>query len=122
MNLTRITKENAMIFKLGDKEVLRINEEIIDQMCLVTITGELLSSTTNDFFDEMAALVSVGESIRIDFEKVTYMSSSYMQSLLRIQLMMDKRNKGQELCLFKIPDKIYKDFEETGTSELLMIE
>lgn len=122
MELIREIEGDTSHFYMNEKEVFWLKEEIVDQGVIATIGGELLSEITNEFLDEMLALVSVGMNIVIDFEKVSYMSTSFMKALLKIQLTMDKKDKGQMLVLRKIPKEIMNEFEATGTSELLMIE
>ena len=121
MGVQRAVNNGELRFYAEDKEVLRIKEDLNDTEVTISLCGNLISETTYDFLDELLALVSVGIDIIVDFSDVKYISASYIKALLKVQLKLDKKNKGT-LKLTGMPDAVFAEFEKTGASELLLIE
>lgn len=124
MSITRITKEDTIVLMDNAKQVLAITElqDEKEQDCIVVVLeGSLKSDTVHEFQDEMITLAIFGMNIKMDFAKVTYVSSACVQALLKIQQKMDNVGKGS-LTIIKLPSQIRAEFDSTGISELLMIE
>lgn len=119
--LDRKIEGNAIVFKNGSAPVLTIEESETENGVLMVLKGELRSDVAHELADELTALATVGINIVVDFAEVTYITSTILDVFLTVQQLMDSMNKGT-LALRKLPDDIYREFEKTGTSELLMIE
>ena len=119
--LTRKLEGAAIVFYNGANKVLSILEEEIENGVLLTLQGELRSDAAHELLDELTALATVGVNVVLDFEGVTFITSTILDALLTAQQTMDSMGKGTML-LRKLPQDIYYQFEKTGTSELLMIE
>ena len=68
----------------------------------------------------MAAL-SVCKHIVIDFSGVTYIASMTLKSLLAAQRIIDD-NEGSSMKFVHISPEVMKIFDESGFSDILMIE
>ena len=119
--LTRKIEGNSIIFKNGATTVLTINEEETDAGILMALNGELRGDVAHELSDELTALATVGVNVVVDFSQVTYITSTILDVFLTVQQLMDSMGKGA-LVLRKLPDDIYREFDRTGTSQLLNIE
>lgn len=119
--LERKIEGNSIIFRNGPITVLSIDEIQTDSGITMTLKGELRSDVAHELLDELTALATVGVSIVVDFSDVTYITSTILDVFLTVQQLMDSMHKGA-LTLRKLPEEIYREFEKTGTSELLLIE
>ena len=117
----RNVEDDVITYYDGAQAFAIINETETDDGILMTITGALRSDIANDLLDELIAFTTVGVNVIIDFEKVEYLSSTTQHVFLRVQQKMDSMGKGT-LTLRKLPPNIFREFEKTGASELLMIE
>lgn len=119
--LNRKYEEDSIIFSDGATHVLTMGEKAEENSVLITLDGQLRSDVAHDVQDELIALTTVGADVVVDFAKVTYISSTTQHIFLRAQQKMDSMGKGS-LTLRNMPEAIYREFEKSGTSELLMIE
>lgn len=119
--LTRKLEGSAIVFYNGATQILSIKEEEIGNGVLMTLQGELRSDVAHELLDELTALATVGMNIVLDFEEVTFITSTILDVLLTAQQTMDSMGKGTML-LRKLQPDIFRQFEKTGTSELLMIQ
>lgn len=119
--LTRKLEGDAIVFYNGASHVLTIHETENDTGVLMALDGELRSDVAHELLDELTALATVGVKVVVDFEKVTFITSTILDVFLTVQQTMDSMGKGT-LLLTKMPTEIYQKFEKTGTAELLMIE
>lgn len=121
MMLNRRIEGNTLILEEGATTVLTIEEQETDTGILMKLAGQLRSDVAHDIQDELIALTTVGANVEVDFEKVSYISSTTQHVFLRVQQKMDSMRRGS-LLLRKMPDSIFREFERTGASELLMID
>lgn len=119
--LNRRIEEESIIFEEESAIVLSIEEKSTEQGILLMMSGQLRSELAHDIQDELVALATVGVNIIVDLEKVTYISPTTQHVFLRTQQKIDAMGKGS-LLLRKLSNEIYREFENTGVSELLLIE
>ena len=119
--LSRKIEDNSIVFRNGSAVVLTIVEEETENGLTMTLRGELRSDVAHELLDELTALATVGVNVVVDFAEVTYITSTILDVFLTVQQLMDSMQKG-ELVLRKLSAEIYREFEKTGTSELLIIE
>ena len=119
--MERIISGDTVSFCNDGNCVLSITESEQEGKIVMMLKGELRSDLVHDFEDELIALTTVGANICVDLQGLTYLSSTAQYSFLRVQQKMDRLHKGS-LTLCNLTDDIYKEFESTGVSELLMIE
>lgn len=119
--LNRKLEDSSIVFYSGTARVLTIKEEEAENGILITLIGELRSETANELGDELTMLATVGASIVLDFEGVTYIAPNVLGKLLTVQRSMDSMKKGT-LLLRRLKPDIYSQFEKHGMSELLDIQ
>lgn len=105
----------------GEELVLTMEETDTENGILMTLKGALRSDTAHHIQDELDAYTVVGVKVTIDFKDVTFAAPSVLKALITSQQRIDFFRQG-EITLRNIPDAIYREMDDTGITELLMIE
>lgn len=114
--------DSAQSFYDGDKLVLTIEEtDTAEGNILMALTGDLRSDTAHFLQDELNEFTTACISVTIDFKNVSFVAPSVLNALLNAQQYSDKIRRGR-MVLRNIPDAVYQEMDETGITELLMIE
>ena len=121
MKLKRITKNNEIVLMDNSAEVLTIRETQNNHTIKISLEGRLISDTLHDFQDELNALAIIGCDLRLDFGKVSYVSSSCIEAMINVQKKMDSRQAGS-LTIVSVPVNIMNDWRKHGYTEVLMVE
>lgn len=120
--LTRKMQGDNMLFYDGEKLILTVEETDMEGGgVLMTLKGSLTSETAHHIQDELEAFATVGEKVAVDFKDVTFITSSVLMGFLKAQQTVDAFRKG-EMLLKNVPDFVYRQMEEIGIAELLVIE
>lgn len=119
--LERKMSGDSMLFYDGANLVLSVDETEADGGILMVLKGELRSETAQHIQHELDAFTTMGLKVAIDFKDVTYITSSVLYALLSSQQLIDFFHKGA-ILLKNVPDAVYREMEETGIAELLMID
>lgn len=119
--LTRKIEGDSMLFWDEDSLILTADEQDLNGGILMVLKGQLRSDTVHYIQNELDAFTTVGVKVCVDFKEVSYAAPSFLGALLSSQHLVDFFHKG-EIVLKNIPDKIYQEMDETGITELLMIE
>lgn len=112
---------DSILFCVDQKDVLTLKEFEKDGRVVMQVVGELRSDFVHDFQDELIALATVGADVVVDLKELSYLSPTAQHAFLSVQRKMDSIQKGS-LTLCNLNDAIYQEFENTGASELLMIQ
>lgn len=121
MNLKRTVSDDALILSDGEEIVMIMHEVKKDNVFEIALEGSLKSDVVHDLQDELESLVLMGFGLRVDLQKVTYVSPSCEKAFVDIQRLIDKSENGS-IVLCKLPQPIQQQFERSGMSELLVIE
>lgn len=119
--LTRKVDKDSMLFYEGDTLILTVDETEVDGAIEMTLTGELRSESADHIQDELDAFTTVGMKVTVDFGGVTFVAPSFLNALLNSQQLIDFFRHG-EIILKNIPEAVYREMDDTGITELLMIE
>ena len=119
--LTRKMQGDSMLFYDGENLILTIEETEVDGGILMTLKGDLRSETATHIQDELDAFTTVGVKVTIDFKEVTFLAPSVLNALLNSQQLIDFFRHG-EIILRNVSDAVYQEMDETGITELLIIE
>lgn len=87
----------------------------------LNVDGELRSEIVPDFQDELEKFTLLNYDLVLNFDNVTYITSSVIEALLKIQRMIDSTRSGR-LTLRCVHDSIYSEMDAMGVAELLRIE
>lgn len=118
--LTRKIEGDSIVFYDDGAAVLTVTEKECDELVTVEMKGELRGDTAHEVQDELVALATVGVNIAVDLAGITYIAPTAQHIFLRTQQKIDSIGNGS-LILTGLSDTIYREFEKTGISELLMI-
>ena len=119
--LTRKIDGDSMLFFDEDNLILTVDEVDHNGGILMVMKGQLRSDTAHFIQNELDAFTTVGVKVWLDFKDVSFVAPSFLSSLLNAQQLVDYFHKG-EIVLRNIPDPVYEEMDETGITELLMIE
>ena len=101
--------------------VLSISEELSDDGTMVIkLAGEIKNTVAYEFEDEVMAALSVCKKIELNFEKVSYIASMALKSLLSIQQIIDETDDS-DMILTDISPQVMDIFNESGFLEILEI-
>lgn len=112
---------DSMFFYDGNALILTVDELDFNGGIQMVLKGQLRSDTAHFIQNELDAFTTVGMKVWLNFKEVTFAAPSFLSALLNAQQLVDFFRKG-EIILQNIPDAIYAEMDETGMTELLMIE
>lgn len=101
--------------------MLSIAENIQSGVMEMTLAGELRGETAHEFEDEVMAALSVCDTIRISFERVTYVAGAALGCLLAVQRIAEERD-GARIVIVRPSRPVMEKFGELGFDEILDIE
>ena len=119
--ITRQIDGDTMIFHNNDTLILTVDELDFNGGIQMFFKGQLTSDTVHFIQNELDAFTSLGIKVYLNFKDVTFVAPSFLHALLKTQDLVDFFKKG-EIILTNIPDSVYQEMDETGITELLMIE
>jgi len=107
-------------YKLNDVISMDINQNSIDNMPIVSVSGRIDGATYKDLETILNELIDQNKSeIVLDLEGVVYISSVGLRVLLAAQKKV--RPKGGELKLVSLQPFVREVFEITGFTKLFTI-
>jgi anti-sigma B factor antagonist len=98
--------------------MLTINKSIEGSKALFALEGRLDTVTAPDLEKELKDNLDGITELKLDFEKLEYISSAGLRVLLAAQKTMTKQG---EMTLTNVNDTIMEIFEVTGFSDILTI-
>lgn len=117
----RIINNNILEIYDGEKFLISFQESKENEFVCISIKGELSNNVAHEFEDEIMAVFSVCQKIRIDLAGVSYIASLAMQFLLSLQRMIDE-NESAILMISSLNDTVRESFDEMGFLDILNIE
>lgn len=117
MNYNRVVQGNDILIKDEAREIIRIHEDADESSMIFSLHGELLNEVAYELEDEMIAGLSVRNSLKVDMNELTYIGSFGLRSLLKVQHIIDDREKG-ELIFLNANSQIKDIFIQNGFLEL----
>jgi anti-sigma B factor antagonist len=103
-----------------DNVIFTIEEEMKEGSLIIKVAGDIKNEVAHDFEDEVIAALSVCNNIIINFEKVTYLSSAVLRSLLSAQRIIDDDDSAS-MIIENVNSNIMNVFVESGFSDILCI-
>ncbi len=102
--------------------ILSIEESLSDEgSMIIKISGEIGNEVAHEFEDEVMAALSVCKNLVLDLEKVSYIASMALKSLLSVQQMIDEI-ENSSMVLSRVSPEVMNIFKESGFSDILAIE
>ena len=121
MKTRRMNNNVLEICDENNNVILSIAESMADDVLLITVAGQIKNEVAHEFEDEVMAALSVCPKITLNLEKVTYIASMAMRSLLSAQQVIDEID-GASMTLVKVSQEVMETLKESGFSEILTIE
>lgn len=97
---------------------MQVNEE--NGTKIVAVEGRIDTVTAPDFEKKLLEELADGKKLRIDLEKVVYVSSAGLRAFLQGQKYANKN--GVEMSLFHVNDTVEEVLEMTGFIDILTVE
>ena len=117
----RIVKNGKLtILNEKNEELLSICEKIESGTMQMMVSGNITADVAHEFEDELMTAMTICQSIEIDFEGVTGITSAGLKVLLSAQKMVDELEGSMKLK--KLKENVLKAFEEVGFDGLFDIE
>jgi len=117
----RIIDDVIVIEDEYGKKILSIAETPKDNSLVYILSGEVNNDVAYEMEDELVAGLSVRKSLKVDMKELTYIASSGLRSLLKVQHMIDERN-GYEMILCNVNPIIKDIMVKNGFFDLFRIE
>lgn len=87
---------------------------------ILNVEGRIDTSTAKEFEKKLMEELNGTNRVRIDLEKVVYVSSAGLRAFLNGQKFSNKN--GVEMSIFNVNDTVMEVFEMTGFADILDIE
>ncbi len=87
---------------------------------VMKVEGRIDTTTAPEFEKRLLEELKESASVRIDLEKVVYVSSAGLRAFLNGQKYCNKN--GNEMSLFHVADTVMEVFEMTGFIDILTVE
>ena len=95
---------------------LRTEKKSADTIALI---GRLDTVTAPELEAELSGILQTADTIKIDMEKLEYISSAGLRVILKTQKALEKKGG---LKLTNVPESVKEVFDITGFSDFLTIE
>ena len=119
MSVTTV-KNDELLFKDGQDTILRIKEDISDNVFSVQVYGDISTAFLADFEDEMLTILTLRKDIRLDLSNVENACGGLLNVLLFIQKEMDRVHQGT-MRLVAPSRPVQRLLDENGFYDLLDI-
>ena len=120
MNIRRMNNNILEICDENKTVILSIEEYFNGQELVIELAGEIKNEVAHEFEDELMAALSVCPKLVLNIEKVTYIASIALKSLLSVQQMIDEI-EDSSMILSHVSSEVMGIFNETGFSDILQI-
>lgn len=121
MKINYFIEDRTIHLSDENREVLTIREDPEESSVTVTLTGSLRSDVVCYMQDELDAFLSLGLAVIVDMDGLDYISVTAQQAFLQSQQRIERSGKGS-MTLRLSKDALYAEFEQNGSSELLIFE
>ena len=99
---------------------MKVTFEQKDEELVLHTEGRIDTYTAEDFEKELLAGIEKSDCVRLDFEKVQYVSSAGLRALLNGQKKVNGEDK--EMILYNVNSTVEEVFESTGFIDILTVE
>lgn len=117
MNYNRKVDGTDIIISDNTRNILRINESADETSMIYRVSGEMINEIAYELEDELIAGMSVRNVLILDLAELTYIASAGFRSLLKVQHIIDERDRG-ELILRNLNPAVKDMFIQNGFLEL----
>ncbi len=101
-------------------KILSIKEKMENRTAIFSLQGELLNEVSFELEDELSAMLTVCDNIKVEMSGLDFIASKGIQILLQVQKETERKNG--KLTLSGVSDEIKQIFENNGFSDLFEFE
>lgn len=116
--MRRINNSILEILGSDSKVIFAMEESLKNGVFILKLRGEIKNEVAYEFEDELLAVLLACEKVELDFEKVSYVASMALKTLLLAQQMIDER-KNVSMTITGVSDNVLKEFKKAGFMNLL---
>lgn len=94
--MNRVLRDGELLFiDTNEACVLRLEESCDKQgICKIVIKGIVNSENVQEISDELDAILSVGNGLELDMERLTYITPEFSEKLVRVQCRLENSKFG----------------------------
>ena len=111
--MTRTVAGNALIFRSENGNTTKMIEEKKDNVWLIQLQGSIGNDCAYDIADELFALISVNQGVVLDMNDTTYISSTFAELMVQLQIRMEKTD-FDTMPIKNMPKPIFQSLKEMG--------
>lgn len=111
--MTRTLAGNALIFQSENGNTTKMIEEKKGNIWLIQLQGSLGNDCAYDIADELFALISVNEGFVLDMNDTTYVSSTFAELMVQLQIRMEK-TEFDTMPIKNMPKNVFQALKELG--------
>lgn len=113
--MRRVVNGNTLKFldANGNAVVELAEKKANNSICLIQIKGSISNDCAYDVSDELFALISVGQGIILDLSETTYVSSTFAEMLVQLQIKLEN-TVFESMPIQNMPHEIYVSLKERG--------
>ena len=113
--MKRIANEDSLqlMDDRGNTVAEMVEKKKEDNLLLVYLKGALGNECAYDVSDELLALISVGNGIILDMSETTYISSTFAEMLVQLQIKMENTD-FESMPIQNMPAEIYHSLKANG--------
>ena len=88
-------------------------KKLEDDVWMIQLKGSIGNDCAYDVSDELFALISAGNGIILDMSETTYVSSSFAELLVQLQIRMEN-TEYESMPIQNMPKQIFRSLQERG--------
>ena len=113
--MKRSVKGSAVSFTddIGKLIAQLTEEKKEDKVWQARLSGSVTNECANDIADELYAIISVNNGIILDMSDTQYVSSTFAELLVQLQVRMEK-TEFESMPIQNMPVEIYRSLKEGG--------
>ena len=113
--MNRIVNDNSLRFvdDNGTTVAELVENRAENNVWLVHLKGSICNDCAYDVSDELFALISVENGIILDMSETTYVSSTFAEMLVQLQIKMENTD-FESMPIQNMPSEIFRSLKEKG--------
>lgn len=113
--MKRVVNSNGLKFldENGNAVVELIENKKDNEVWLIQVKGSISNECAYDVSDELFAIISVGQGIILDLGETTYVSSSFAEMLVQLQIKLEN-TAFESMPIQNMPPEIFRSLKERG--------
>ena len=113
--MKKIIRDDGISFiEDGGKTIVSISEQAKEKnVWEIKLSGSVSNDCAYDIADELFAIISVGNGIILDIGEAVYLSSTFAEQLVQLQIRMEKTD-FESMPIINMPTSILKVLKSQG--------